>query len=108
MTENEIKTEIKKKPMIFLGFLNLMSLITIVVAFFILIWGNFDLAWKVGLSGIVSFFIISLIANYLSNVIDNVVDEIADKKVEEMKDNVTTNESAFAKRLREAIKNSKN
>lgn len=101
MTTDEMKKELAKSSMNICAYIQLIFTLLFISSPFILIWNTWDLAWKLGLTGIIGFIITGIIYLIIKKVISISVDSFL--KEEESK-NVT--KSRFLTKL-ENLRNKK-
>jgi len=82
-----------------LGIAQLICFIVLISSPFIWLWHTWDLAWKIGLTGLLGFIIVGAIWYFVKKIIYKVINEELDKH---SPDKPITNK--FKKRLDEAMK----
>jgi hypothetical protein len=94
MEKDELKKALKKYPPVrIVGKLQLISLLAVIVSPFIWIWHTWELAWQIGLSGIVGVIICYFADLILKEAIQQVVDGYVEPK--------SSTKSRFQERLEE-------
>lgn len=92
MKKDELKTELKKMPIIrIIGKLQLLFLLAIISSPFIWIWNSGILAFKIGITGFIGVIIFHCVDWVLKEAIKKVVDEFEEPK--------TNSKSKFQERL---------
>lgn len=98
MTKEEITKEIGKKILRPIEYSYLLLLLVFISSFFIWIWHSWDLAWKIGLTGIVGMVFIYWVHKIAKESISKTVEEEMQKPVD------TEKKSRFLQRLEEMQK----
>ncbi len=110
MTREQLIEEAGRKILRPLGIIQGLFVIAVIASPFIWIWGTWELAWKVGLTGLISTVIIYFIYRTARQSIIDGVDSAIDKWVKEGR--LSGKTSKFQERLEQMAKereqNSKN
>ena len=98
MTKEEITKEIGKKILRPIAYIQAIFLLTFISSPFIWIWNSWDLAWKIGITGIIGTLLIYWVYNITKTAISEAVEEELKKPVD------TEKKSRFQQRLEEMQK----
>lgn len=104
MTTKEMKTKLLNPIINVCSVIQLVFVMMFISSFFILIWNTWDLAWKIGLTGLIGFIITGIIYLIFKKLVGNVVD-LEFKKRLDVNDTDSNTKSKFLTRLEEELKN---
>lgn len=103
MEREEILKSVVKHPFLrTLGKLQGLLLMLFISSLFIWIWHSWNLAWKLGLTGLFG----CIVAYFVYSIVKQSVNEIIDEKIK--KQTPTAQKSKFQEKLEDAIEKSKN
>ncbi len=88
MIREQLIQETGRKILRPLGFIQLAFLSALVASVFILIWGTWAIAWKVGLTGIVGILVVKVLYNVAKEAIVEGVDSYIDDAVKGLNPNI--------------------